>query len=181
MLFRSWEVYHSSLGGANYVLELDRTAAVQSYSNYWYNGVTSSVFGVNGTYAGINGNGTTYVAYCFAAIAGYSAFGSYTGNGSADGPFVYCGFRPRFILIKRYDSGAEGWYIEDTSRSPYNVMQTYLSPNSSAAETTASFCNIDSLSNGFKIRNSDSAFNASGGSYIYAAFAENPFNYSLAR
>ena len=140
----------------------------------------ATVFSV-GTDSGTNGSGNTNVAYCFAAIAGYSAFGSYTGNGSADGPFVYCGFRPRFILIKRYDSGAEGWYIEDTSRSPYNVMQTYLSPNSSAAETTASFCNIDSLSNGFKIRNSDSAFNASGGSYIYAAFAENPFNYSLAR
>ena len=118
------------------------------------------------------------VAYCFAPVAGYSAFGSYTGNGSTDGPFVYTGFRPRFILWKRSD-GAESWWINDTSRLGYNGANQALFPNLSNAENTAN--NIDILSNGFKIRGSGGEVNASGGTYIYAAFAEFPFKYSLAR
>ena len=120
----------------------------------------------------------TYVAYCFAAIAGYSAFGSYTGNGSADGPFVYLGFRPRFVLIKRSDV-AENWVIVDTARNPYNAVTDWLFANTS--DSTYTFSSPDILSNGFKLRNVGTGSNNSGSTYIYAAFAENPFKNSLAR
>ena len=177
---QDWQVYHTTLG-QNQVIQLDATSAAQTLTNYWYNGVTSSVFGINGTYAGINGNGNTYVAYCFAAIAGYSAFGSYTGNGSTDGPFVYCGFQPRFVLIKLTSASTDGWLLQDTTRFPYNVITGALVPNSSGAESSfATGFNIDVLSNGFKLRNSGSWHNGSGSTYIYAAFASSPFKNSLA-
>jgi hypothetical protein len=121
------------------------------------------------------------VAYCFAAVPGYSAFGSYTGNGSSDGPFVYLGFRPRFILYKRSNASGDNWRIIDTSRDPFNVSGNELYPNLSNAEV-ASGTNtnyVDILSNGFKIRNPNQ--NANGSTYIYAAFAETPFAYSNAR
>jgi hypothetical protein len=137
---------------------------------------TSSVFSV-GTNTGTNGSGSTYVAYCWAAVAGYSAFGSYTGNGSADGPFVYCGFRPRFILFKS-SSNVQDWVIYDSSRDTYNPVQNYLLPDTSGAE--AVYANADFLSNGFKLRNTAS-LNYSGYTYIYAAFAESPFRNALAR
>ena len=138
---------------------------------------TSSVFSI-GTAAEVNGSGNLIVAYCFAEIAGYSKLGLYTGNGSADGSFVYLGFRPRFILIKS-SSLATGWSMWDTSRNPYNVANNLLLAESSGAES--SFPEIDILSNGFKLRGTNNTWNASGGTYIYAAFAENPFSYSLAR
>ena len=116
------------------------------------------------------------VAYAFAAIPGYSAFGSYTGNGSTDGPFIYCGFRPRYVLIK-CSSNPDSWVIEDSSRDPYNVDTHYLLADSSGAEGTTNL--RDLLSNGFKCRSA--AQNISGYTYTYAAFAENPFKYSLAR
>ena len=128
---------------------------------------------------GLNINGDTFVAYCWTPIAGYSAFGSYTGNGSTDGPFVYCGLLPRFLLIKRTDTTAS-WRIFDTARDPVNVEGYELYPNLSNAES-AFFATLDGLSNGFKIRASDVAYNASGGTYIFAAFASNPFKNSLAR
>jgi hypothetical protein len=118
------------------------------------------------------------VSYCFAPVAGYSAFGSYTGNGSTDGPFVYTGFRPEFVMVKRTDS-TESWYIIDAVRDPYNVSSLYLSPNGTSAEASSIF--YDLVSNGFKLRTSAAYANASGGTYIYAAFAESPFKYSLAR
>ena len=118
------------------------------------------------------------VCYAFAPVAGYSAFGSYTGNGSTDGPFVYTGFRPRYVMIKRTDN-IESWYIIDTARDTYNVTQLYLQANTSGAEAGATF--HDLLSNGFKVRASGTYANASGGTYVYAAFSENPFKYSLAR
>lgn len=120
------------------------------------------------------------VAYCFAAIAGYSAFGSYTGNGSSDGPFVFLGFRPRYVMIKRTDA-AQNWSIVDTSRDTYNVANKRLFANLSDAEDTGIPNFLDILSNGFKCRDSNVSYNASGGAYIYAAFAENPLKYSLAR
>jgi hypothetical protein len=119
-----------------------------------------------------------YVAYCWSEIDGFSKFGSYTGNGSADGPFIYTGFEPKFILIK--SSSAVGqWPIWDTSRDSYNAASKELYANSSDAEQTAE--DIDILSNGFKCRRSASNFNSSGVTFIYAAFAENPFKNSLAR
>jgi hypothetical protein len=126
-------------------------------------------------------NGNNFVAYCFAPVVGYSSFGSYTGNGSSDGPFVYTGFRPRWVLIKSTGT-TNGWGIIDTARNTYNVSGTVLEPNSSNAEQTYTQWQIDALSNGFKIRSG--AFNETNGSgvtYIYAAFAESPFNYARAR
>jgi len=171
-----WLIYHVSLG-ATKSIAFDTAAAITS-STRWNDTAPTSTLVSIGTSAGVNGSGNSMVAYCFAPVAGYSAFGSYTGNGSTDGPFVYTGFRPRFILWKRSD-GAESWWINDTSRLGYNGANQALFPNLSNAENTAN--NIDILSNGFKIRGSGGEVNASGGTYIYAAFAEFPFKYSLAR
>ena len=139
---------------------------------------TTSVFSV-GTDGNVNTSAATYVAYCFAPVAGYSAFGSYTGNASTDGPFVYLGFRPRFILVKRTDSTGS-WHMLDTSRSTYNVMMNELYAESSSAEVATS-ADFDFLSNGFKLRVTAIQLNASGGTYVYACFAENPFKYANAR
>jgi hypothetical protein len=139
---------------------------------------TSSVFSV-GASAGTNESAKGMVAYCFAEIAGFSKFGSYTGNANANGPFVYTGFRPRFVLMKRTDS-TSAWYINDTSRSPANdTTGEDLQPNSTNAE--AGTVPIDILSNGFKIRTLNNSRNAAGGTFIYMALAENPFKFSLAR
>jgi hypothetical protein len=119
------------------------------------------------------------VAYCFAAVAGYSAFGSYTGNGSTDGPFIYLGFRPRFFLAKVSSGTTGSWHLIDTSRSPYNEVGVGLYPNSSNAESSDFASDI--LSNGLKMRNTQSELNGSGNTYIYMAFAENPFKLSPAR
>jgi hypothetical protein len=118
------------------------------------------------------------VAYVFAPVVGYSSFGSYTGNGSADGPFVYTGFRPRWLLLKRSDSTGN-WNLLDTSRSNANLVNKYLLPNDPGGEFTFSFGDI--LSNGFKLRDTSADWNGSGSTIIYAAFAESPFNYARAR
>jgi len=171
-----WSVYHASLASASSYIYLNSTAAQATDATYWGTAPTSSVFTV-GTNANTNNSTSPFVAYCFAAVAGYSAFGSYTGNGSADGPFVYLGFRPRWVMVKRTDSTSD-WYIWDTSRDTYNVEAATLLADTSGAETSAT--SIDDLSNGFKCR-SATVVNVSTGTYIYAAFAENPFKYSLAR
>ena len=170
----SWLVYHASVGNTKYLV-LNTAAAEAVDSTVWNNtSPTASVFTV-GTAFGSN----TYVAYCWAPVAGYSAFGSYTGNGSADGPFIYTGFRPRYVLWKRTDQ-ADSWVLRDTARDPYNQGQSTLFAESAAAESTASR-GLDYLSNGFKLRQSIAEGNASGGTYIYAAFAENPLKYANAR
>jgi hypothetical protein len=125
-----------------------------------------------------NGSGKAMVAYCFAPVAGYSAFNSYTGNGSSDGPFIYTGFRPRYVLVKA-SSASGGWNVADSVRSPSNVADDVLFPNLSDAEGT--FTWMDFTSNGFKIRNTLAGSNSSGVTYIYMAFAENPFKNALAR
>jgi hypothetical protein len=174
----SWEVYTAMTGATNY-LRLNSTIASTAGSSYWNNTApTSSVFTV-GNDGDTNGNGNSLVAYCFAAVDGYSAFGSYTGNGSADGVFVYLGFRARFLMIKRTDSTG-GWVMLDTARDTYNDVDNYLYANSSAANAGSSNV-LDINSNGFKIRNSWTDINASGGTYVYMAFCENPFKFSNAR
>jgi hypothetical protein len=179
-----WATYHASLS-ANTNLMLNSTSAAAgtaSWTQGIIGGVSSSTFtltsGGTGA-ANVNDNTYDYVAYCFAEVAGFSKFGSYTGNGAADGPFVYCGFRPRWILIKRTDASND-WYLNDTARNDYNVATKTLNPNLSAAEGTL-YNYLDILSNGFKCRTADGGSNANGGTYIYAAFAEAPFNYSRAR
>jgi len=167
--------YHASLPSAAYVVYLNLTIA-QSSDNNAFNSTapTSSVFTVGGY-----NSSDTMVAYCFAEVAGYSAFGSYTGNGSSDGTFVYTGFRPRYILSKRTDIAGLDWNICDTARGTYNVVAPELFANVSQAESSNSY--YDFLSNGFKARSVSSSVNASSGTYIYMAFAENPFKYANAR
>jgi hypothetical protein len=172
-----WRVYHSSLGGTKY-LNLNTSDAAQTNSVVWNNtNPTSTVFSV-GTNAAANGSGNSIIAYVFAPVAGFSAFGSYTGNGSTDGPFVYTGFLPRFVLVKNY-SAVNNWWIWDTARNTYNAMNDALVPNLSVVEQSP--LPIDCLANGFKFRTSNGEMNNNGNSYIYMAFAENPFNISRAR
>ena len=173
-----WYAYHSSIGNTGAVFP-DLTNATITNSGYWNNtSPTSSVFSI-GT---IPSQSTwTYVAYCWAAVAGYSAFGSYTGNGSSDGTFVYTGFRPRWIMVKQTTaSSTTNWWIYDSSRDIYNVAGDELAANTSNAESSGN-TDLDLLSNGFKFRSSTGGLNGSGGTYIYAAFAETPFSFSRAR
>jgi hypothetical protein len=127
-----------------------------------------------------NGSTNKMVAYCWAAVPGYSAFGSYTGNGSTDGPFIYTGHRPRFVLTKK-TTGGGNWYLWDSARYGYNGQAGLLYPESSNAEGNYGAAGVDLLSNGFKLRNADESENQNGGTYIYAAFAESPFNFANAR
>ena len=174
----NWRVYHGSLASAANYLEINTTAVSQSDTTVWNNTApTSSVFSL-GTSANVNANADTYVAYLFSEVAGFSRFGSYTGNGSTDGPFVFTGFRPRWIMIKNIQDSTTAWSIWDTSRSPSNLGDQRLGANASAAES--SLAQFDLLSNGFKLRSSNSN-NASGQTIIFAAFAEHPFKLSLAR
>jgi hypothetical protein len=178
-----WFVYHSSLG-ATKNLRLNTTAAAATATNVWND--TAPTSSVITTSNAINTNGVTYVAYCFASVAGYSAFGSYTGNGSTDGPFVYTGFRPKWILMKSTTETGLQWSLWDSSRIGYNPSNYFLAPQSSAAEdTTNSGSNSnggpDFLSNGFKMRSNGGSHNSSGATYIYMAFAEAPFKYSRSR
>jgi hypothetical protein len=179
----NWVVYHASATAAGFLL-LNTTAAYSANANYWGNTApTSTVVSVGGNASNVsNESGVTYVAYCWAEIAGFSKFGSYVGNANADGPFIYTGFRPKFVMFKRTDSTGS-WEIQDTSRSDYNVISKELYANLSDAEYDDIYNNSDFLSNGFKIRSGASSGNnnPSGGTIIYMAFAENPFKNSLAR
>ena len=138
---------------------------------------TESVFSV-GTEDNVNASAEDYIAYCWTPVEGYSAFGSYTGNNLDDGPFVYTGFRPAFIMYKRADSTGN-WHIDDYQRDGYNFANKNLYPNLNSIESTGSF--IDIFSNGFKLRTTSADRNASSGTHIYAAFAENPFKTARAR
>ena len=174
----NWAVYHKSLGNTG-GMWLNLTNAFTTQSLLWNNtSPTSSVFSVGSNNTDTNWNTYNFIAYLFAEVAGFSKFGSYTGNGSTDGPFVFCGFRPRFVMWKRSDATAN-WFLMDSSRTPANPVNLELYADQSNAEVT--FTDCDFLSNGFKLRTSDSSRNASGGTYIYMAFAENPFKNALAR
>jgi hypothetical protein len=177
----NWPTYHVSLGNTKGVY-VNSTLDAQPSSNFWYNtSPSTTVFSLGSGSSDINVNTTTYVAYCFAAVAGYSAFGSYTGNNSTDGPFVYLGFRPRWILIKCSSTNLTNWHLQDTSRSPYNAANNLLFPNLTNGDYTTAGVEIDILSNGFKIRDTNADYNASGATFVYACFAENPFKYANAR
>ena len=168
----NWAVWVTGFTKDEYIL-LNTTGAKASYVTLWYSVPDSSKFYIGSTGTGLNNGTDKMVAYCFAQIAGFSAFGSYTGNGSADGPFVYTGFFPRYVMIKRTDTTGN-WYIHDTARPNQNAQGYFLLANSSAAESGQSN-DWDMLSNGFKLRDSFAGFNASGGTYIYMAFATSPF------
>jgi hypothetical protein len=174
-----WYVWHQGYSNtAQGNQRLNTTAAVGNSSQVWNNTApTSTVFSsISGTAVS---SSTTAVAYCFAQIYGYSAFGRYTGNGSSNGPFVHTGFRPKFVMWKRTNVSND-WYIIDTSRSPYNEAINPLAANLQSQESDLG-TNIDFLSNGFKARQAGNHINASGAEYIYMAFAEMPFKYARAR
>lgn len=189
----AWAVYHSALDSGDSTnssyLVLNTTAAKSDVTTgdaetVFGNGTvwkspTSSVFTI-GANSQVNASSGTYVAYCFSEIAGFSKFGSYTGNGATDGPFVYLGFRPRFLMVKSSTAAGSDWAIWDTSRDTYNIANYQLVANGTNTDTTPT-ADIDILSNGFKARRLATNFNSSGATYIYAAFSENPFKNSLAR
>jgi len=169
----SWLVYHQEIGNTHY-LGLNTIDAKDNSVNLWNNtSPTSSVFTVN--HVAANASGVDYIAYCFAEKKGFSKFGSYTGNGNADGTFVYTGFKPAFVMVKR-TSDTGNWNMMDTARSPSNIVGLTVSANSSGADDGGDF--IDILSNGFKQRSTSTNRNASGSTYIYMAFAESPFTTS---
>jgi len=185
----NWRVWHQSLSSQTQsYLSLNLTNAATTDATIWNNTApTSTVFSV-GNDSSVNTSPNTYVAYCWAPIAGYSAFGSYVGNSfsaGADGTFVYLGFRPRFVLVKLSSSAGYDWVLYDSVRSQSNVAQNYLNPNTSNSENAGgNVADIDFLSNGFKLRNSSTSAqgtNIGNQTYIYAAFAENPFKYANAR
>jgi hypothetical protein len=178
-----WVTYHQSIPSptSNYLV-LNTTAATAVASGFCT--PSSSTITFTTSYGGTNGSGVNLVAYCWAPIAGYSQFGSYTGNGSTDGTFVYTGFRPRFIMVKCSSNSSTNWFILDTARDTYNLAGQSLEPNLSNAEYSPASSGYygDILSNGFKWRDaSNNANNANGYTYIYMAFAENPLKFSNAR
>ncbi len=167
-----WMIYHKSLGATKYIF-LQSTDASGTQTSIWNDTEpTTTVFTV-GTSTTVNQSGQDYIAYCFAEKKGFSKFGSYTGNGNADGTFVYTGFKPAFIMIKRTNTTGD-WLMKDNKRpTVQNPVTSLLYPNTSGAEATG-VNDADFLSNGYKIRTTGTAENASGGSYIYLAFAEAP-------
>jgi hypothetical protein len=175
----SWYVAHAGLSSmASHWLRLDSTAAVASGTAIFGTGPTATTISIRST--SLATNGTKVVAYCFAEIPGYSRIGSYTGNGNADGPFVYCGFRPRWIMMKS-SNDTFNWMIFDTARGTTNVMNNAMLANDSAIEQVNALWNLDILSNGFKPRGTSGNINGGGTNYIFYAIAEAPFQSALAR
>jgi hypothetical protein len=175
----NWPVYHVSTGNTK-ALYLDlANGQGGDFTGAWNNTTPTSTVFTLGNSTETNASSGTFVAYCFAEVAGYSKIGSYTGNGSTDGPFVFTGMRPAFILIKN-SSSTGYWVIFDVARNTYNAMTSQLWPNGNDAESNT-YGVIDAVSNGFKLRNTAAGYNDSGSTYIYMALASNPFKYSLAR
>jgi hypothetical protein len=174
-----WSVYYNfdGLGAGVRYLTLNSTAASVYDPTYWNSSVWTSTLMQLGTNGAVNTNSATYVAYLWSEVAGFSKFGSFTGNGSTDGPFVFCGFRPRWVMIKRTDGAGSDWVVWDAVRSTTNLASGALYPNGSFAQDGTDMG--DFLSNGIKFR--QTVYNVSSGTYIFAAFAESPFKYSLAR
>jgi len=170
----NWCVYHKDMGAANF-MKLDTSDA--QASGVWQSLDPSSTTVIVYNGALVNGNGDTYVAYCFAEKQGYSKFGKYVGNGNANGPFIYTGFKPAWLMVKQSNT-ARNWYILNTSDSQVNAVDKYLHPDLNNAEGTSTNDTADFLSNGFKLRGTGVTTNQSGGTYIYMAFAENPFTTS---
>jgi len=170
-----WTSYHSVLGNEKY-MRLNSTNAIGDQATYFNDTTpTSTVFTV-GSAGDVNQSTGTFVAYCFAEKQGYSKFGSYVGNGNDDGPFVYTGFKPAWLMIKRTDGGTNAWGIFDSARGPFNEITMNLDADRSDAENTATnYDDLDFLSNGFKLYEENDDINASSGEYIYMAFAEHPF------
>jgi len=172
---KDWTVYHGANTSApeTDALFLNLTDATIDNAGYWNDTAPTSSIITVGDNTKVNSSGEQHVAYCFAEKQGYSKFGSYTGNGSADGPFIYTGFKPAWLLIKQSSASGENWRLFDSARSTFNQVNKHLVPSTAGAESAETGC--DFLSNGFKLRDTDGHQNASGSTYIYMAFAEHPF------
>jgi len=173
----AWVDWHKGFSGTQY-LRLYQTTAVDTATTLFNSTLPNSSVITLGTGGFTNTSGEDYICYAFAEKKGYSKFGKYIGNGSSNGPFIYTGFRPAWVMVKRTDSTGS-WNIADAVRSPYNEVDEQLQANLSNAESTT--FDMDFTSNGIKVRTTDGARNASGGTYIYLAFAEQPFKYANAR
>ena len=167
-----WGMYHASLGNTKN-MRMNLTDAVATSTAFWNDTTPTSTLVSLGNNATVNANSSTYVAYCFAEVKGYSKMNSYIGTGNADGAFIYTGFKPAWIMIKKTSASGTNWFLFDSKRLGYNVANYYLSANTTLADRTAPF--LDILSNGFKLRTTETDVNASGATYIYQAFAEEPF------
>ena len=168
----NWRVYHTGVDTSpqdKYMI-LDTTAAVADATWVWNDTAPTSTLFSLGTGGSVNASGDDFIAYCFADVKGYSKFSSYTGNGNADGPFIYTGFRPSFVMVKK--TAGESWAIIDDKRLGYNVANYQLFANATSIDTTETRADI--VSNGFKVRTTNSEYNTVTGTYIYAAFAEFP-------
>ena len=176
----NWVIYHHKLNAQpeQAYIYFSTMGGRDGYNGFFNNTEpTSSVFTI-GTDGDFNSSGEKMIGYCFNSVKGFSKFGSYVGNGNADGTFVYTGFKPAFIIIKQIGSDGENWWVYDNKRNTSNLVTKGLYPNASNAEVDysgSSQMNLDFVSNGFKLRASDGALNGSGSSYIYMAFAESPF------
>ena len=168
----SWNIQHDGLTSYDYYVRLNSTGAQNNDIDVGPTTPTSSVIEV-GSHDQQNGSGDDMIAYCFAEKQGYSKFGSYTGNGNADGAFVYTGFKPAWLLIKKSSASGNGWFLMDTKTNTYNPKSIFFQADLSNAETDVD--RMDILSNGFKPRYDWGIINESGASYIYMAFAEQPF------
>jgi hypothetical protein len=168
-----WQVYLKSFGNDDTGLFLNTTDGATTATNYYNGGGTSSVFGVSNN-TGVGANTYTYVAYCFRNIQGYSKIGSYTSNNNANGPFVYTGFKPAWVMTKISSGGGTNWRIYDNKRQGFNGDNDFLMPNSNAAENTSA-SEMDLLSNGFKLVTAEGDANFNTETVIYMAFAESPF------
>ena len=172
----TWRVYHEAIGATKY-LTLNATDAAATFDDWGNTTPTSTVYTIGGSggYRPTNTNNVKYIAYVFADVQGYSKFGKYVGNGNANGTFVYTGFKPELVIVKRSDS-ANNWIITDNARGINGANPRLYADLADAEGSAADY--IDHLSNGFKIRTSAGSMNTNGGSYIYMAFAENPFTTS---
>jgi len=181
----AWLSWHQSLSSGYYIQLSESNQAFNNVDVWPSAGITSSVITTTANATRFNNyNGERHIAYCFAEVEGYSKFGSYTGNGSPDGPFVYCGFRPAFVMVKWTSGGGlttGSWRIMDTARNLYNPATLDLIANEAVSETTYGNDDLDILSNGFKWRSTGSFHNTSGANYIFMAFSEQPFKFSNAR
>jgi len=168
----SWNIQHDGLTSYDYYVRFNSTGAQNNDIDVGPTAPTSSVVTV-GSHDQQNGNGNDMILYAFAEKKGYSKFGSYTGNGNADGTFVYTGFKPAWFMQKRTDA-ANGWHIFDTKRDTFNACERYMTANANSSEPSGTDY-VDILSNGLKMRRNGNDINGSGATYIYMAFAENPF------
>ena len=167
-----WRTYNRNLGGTkNTKLNSDDSSATGT--NIFNDTDPDSVNITLGSHNSANAS-DAMICYAFKSIQGFSKFGTYKGNGNADGTYIHLGLRPAFVMLKRTDA-ADSWFMYDNKRSPFNVVDDYLIADGSGAEVSTSAVNLDLLSNGFKIRNTDNGHNNSSGTYLYIAFAESPF------